>query len=447
MLMRMAGLWASLALTLGLALGASVAAGETPAFAVEAATQAYLQATPPEEIANTTAYVNTGYLIMVLDTIAAVLLAWLLLARGWSRRWRELAERKLRSPFAQAFVYVPIYALVSAALLFPLGWFSEYFTEHRFGLSNQSFGAWFFEYLLSGIVTALLLALFVGLLYVVIRRSGERWWAWGAGVSIAFMMFMLLIAPVYVAPLFNEYRPMDEGPLKERILSIARANGMQADDIKQVDQSRQHKRVSANVSGLFGTARIALNDNLLNRADAEAVEAVMAHEIGHFVLNHVGKMLLAMFPLLLGLFFLTDLIFRAFQRRWGERWGVRGPGDYAGFPLLVAIISVLTFLATPLFYRISYTQEYEADLFAINATQNPEAWADVALLTAEYRKLQPSAREERWLNHHPSPYARIYMAMRWKAEHLPATGAAAARAKASVAGAAQPQVNVKPAVE
>ncbi|MDP5053928.1 MAG: M48 family metalloprotease, partial [Congregibacter sp.] len=322
-------------------------------------------------------------------------------------------------PFARAFIYVPIYALVTTVLLFPLSCFRDFYTEHKFGLATQSFSSWFGDFIIEGLVTTVLFALFVGLLYMVIRRTRDNWWAWGSGLSIGFMLFALFISPVFIDPLFNEYRPMDEGPLKERILSIARANGMQTDDVKQVDASRQTNRVSANVSGLFGTARIALNDNLLNRADADSVEAVMAHEIGHYVLNHPIKMMLALLPILLAIFFLTNLIFRAVLRSKGEDWGVRGIDDYAGFPMLMAIFTVVGLLATPVFQRVVYMQEYEADLFAINATQNPDAWAKVALLTAEYRKLEPSDFEENWFNHHPSPYMRIYMAMRWKAEHLP----------------------------
>ncbi|EAQ96848.1 Zn-dependent protease with chaperone function [Congregibacter litoralis KT71] len=396
-----------------------VAATTAQGFDVEGSTRAYLSSTSADAIANTDGYVNTGYVVMLLDTVAAVLIAWLFLSRGWSRRWRELAEAKLKSPFARAFIYIPIYALVSSVLLFPLTWFSDFYTEHKYGLATQSFSAWFGDFLIEGGVTTLLFALFVGLLYLVIRRTQDNWWAWGSGLSVGFMLFALFISPVFIDPLFNEYRPMDEGPLKERILSIARANGMEVDDVKQVDASRQTNRVSANVSGLFGTARIALNDNLLNRADVDSVEAVMAHEIGHYVLNHPIKMMLALLPILLALFLLSHVIFRALLRRKGEDWGVRGIDDYAGFPLLVAILTVVGSLATPVFYRVVYVQEYEADLFAINATQNPDAWAEVALLTAEYRKLEPSEFEENWFNHHPSPYMRIYMAMRWKAEHLP----------------------------
>lgn len=232
------------------------------------------------------------------------------------------------------------------------------------------------------------------------------------------MLFLLILAPVYLEPLLNKYRPMDEGPLKERILSIARANGMRTQDVKQVDASKQTNRISANVSELIGTARVARNDNLLARAEPDSVEAVMAHEIGHYVLNHIPKMLLAIFPLLLALFLLTRLLLRASCRRWGQHWGVKGVDDYAGLPVLVAIFTLLSILATPIFNRIVYMQEYEADLFAINATQNPDAWAKVASLTAEYRKLQPPSWEENWLNHHPSPYMRIYMATRWKRRTL-----------------------------
>lgn len=404
-------------------LSASMAAflfsGYAQAFDIEAATQAYLAGKSAEDIARTNSYVNTGYLIMVLDVIAAVLVAWLLLSRGWSRRWRDMAENRFSSRFVQALIYMPIYVLVTTALLFPLTWFSEFHTEHKYGLATQTFPAWFSEFLIGTVVAMILFSLFVALLYAIIRRTQERWWAWGALLGTVFLLFVIVISPVYLQPLFNEYRPMDEGPLKERILSIARANGMNAEDVKQVDSSKQTTRVSANVSGAFGTMRIALNDNLLNQASEAGVEAVMAHEIGHYVLNHMWKRLILFMPLMVVLFLLAHLIFKAITRRKGEAWGIRGIDDLAGLPLLLAIITVLELFTIPVIYRSVYVAEYEADLFAINATQNPDAWAEVALMTAQYRKLHPPEWEENWLNHHPSPYQRIYMAMRWKAENLP----------------------------
>ncbi|MDJ0879819.1 MAG: M48 family metallopeptidase [Halieaceae bacterium] len=398
-----------------------LAHADTQAFDAVAATNALLAKVPADDVQNTIGYVNSGYVAMVLELAATLLIAWLLLSTGWSRRWRELAERKIKSRFAQAFIYMPIYLLVSTALFFPVDWFSGHYIEQKYGLGNLSFGGWLSEHLTGTVLIVLFGSVFLSLLYVALRRSPERWWIWGAGLSGGFLALLIFLSPLFIDPLFNDYKPMDEGPLKERILSIARANGVPADDVKQVDQSKQTKRVSANVSGMLGTVRIALNDNLLLRADAPAVEAVMAHEIGHYVLNHAGKRIL-FFALVIAVCFAgTSWLFNFVAARRGERWGIRGVDDYAGFPLLFAAISVFLFLATPVLNKITYVQEYEADLYAINATQNPEAWAEVALLTSEYRKLHPPEWEENWLNHHPSPYARVYMAMRWKAENLPPT--------------------------
>jgi STE24 endopeptidase len=262
-------------------------------------------------------------------------------------------------------------------------------------------------------------SLFVAFLYLILRLSTQRWWMWGAGLAVSFIALIMLLGPLYIEPYFNEYKPMAEGPLKDRILSIARANGMDAGDVKQVDESKQTRRISANVSGLFGSSRIALNDNLLERASSDGVEAVMAHEIGHYVLNHQWQTLAYYALIFIFGFAAVNALFKTICRKRGSRWGIRGIDDYAGFPLLYAIGAVLIFLATPVFYKLTYTMEMEADLFAINATRSPDAWSEVALMGAEYRKLRPPPWEESLLNHHPSPYTRIDTAMRWKAENLP----------------------------
>ena len=384
------------------------------------ATTAYLEVVTPEEQTNTNGYVNAGYRLLLLEPLVGIAIAFLLLQLGLSRKWRDLAERLVKRKFLQAFAYVPIYLVVTTLILFPLAWYRDFYTEHKYGLSTQGFGDWFIEYLQANAFSLVGFSLFVAILYLILRWSPQRWWMWGAGLAVGFLGILLFIGPLYIQPVFNEYRPMDEGPLKNRILSIARANGMAADDVKQVDESKQTTRVSANVSGLFGTSRIALNDNLLNRASADGVEAVMAHEIGHYVLNHQWKLITYILLIFVICFAATNATFKAIFRRRGEAWGLRGIDDYAAFPLLYAVATVYMFLATPALYKIVYVHEVEADLFAINATQNPEAWAEVALMTAEYRKLHPPQWEENWLNHHPSPYARIYMAMRWRAENLPA---------------------------
>lgn len=388
-------------------------------FDTQAATAEYLAAVSPEDSANTNGYVNSGYQTTVIEALLVAVISFALLQLGWSTRWRMLAERVVKWRFLQAFIYMPIYLLVTTLLMLPLAWYRDFHVEHKFGLGTQDLSTWFIEFLQGTGFEIIGMSIFVGVLYLFLRWSPQRWWMWGAGLVVVFIAILLLISPLYIQPVFNDYRPMDEGPLKDRIISIARANGMMADDVKQVDQSRQTNRISANVSGMLGTTRIALNDNLLNRASPAGVEAIMAHEVGHYVLNHQWKTVTYYMLIFGAAFAAANALFLLVWRRRGETWGVRGIDDYAGFPLLYAIVVVIMFFATPLIYRVVYIHEYEADLFAINATQNPEAWAEVALMTAEYRKLHPPEWEENWLNHHPSAYVRISTAMRWKAENLP----------------------------
>jgi STE24 endopeptidase len=157
---------------------------------------------------------------------------------------------------------------------------------------------------------------------------------------VVFLVIALLIGPVFIAPLFNDYKPLEPGPVRDTVLSMARANGVPADNVWMFDASRQSKRISANVSGILGTLRISLNDNLLNRSTPEEIQMVMAHELGHYVLNHIPKMLLTFSLVLLAGFAFIAWAFPRVLARWGARWGVEDIRDPAGLPLLMALLSV-----------------------------------------------------------------------------------------------------------
>ena len=175
---------------------------------------------------------------------------------------------------------------------------------------------------------------------------------WGAAVTIAFLVLGALIAPVFIAPLFNRYTPLTDARIREPILRLARANGVAAENVWVMDASRQSTRVSANVSGFLGTERITLNDNLLRRASPPEIEAVMGHELGHYVLHHVYAHMLFLALLVLAGFGLLRWAFGWATVRWGERWGIRGIGDPAGLPLLWLIFSIYGFVTAPLVGRV-----------------------------------------------------------------------------------------------
>lgn len=225
------------------------------------------------------------------------------------------------------------------------------------------------------------------------------------------------VAPVLILPLFNKYTPMADSPLRTDILRIARGNGVPVTNVFVVDESRQTKRVSANVAGLGPTARVALNDNLLNTHDDAAIVAVMGHEVGHYVLRHTFPLILGTSLLLLGGFIvLQGAVPRLIAQHLG--WGVEGIGDPAAIAV-AAIVLTLYFLAiTPLTNSLVRFHEEQADIFGLNAARAPDGFARDALLLGKYRKLEPTPFEEFVFFDHPSGYTRIHQAMAWKAAHL-----------------------------
>jgi len=254
-------------------------------------------------------------------------------------------------------------------------------------------------------------------LFWLVRRLGRNWWLWGAAVSILFVAFVSLIAPVYIFPLFNKYTKLQDARIKDPILSMARANGIPATEVYEFDASRQSNRVSANVSGFASTLRISLNDNLLRRCTLPEIETTMGHEMGHYVLNHAYKGLVMMGVLaVIGFAFLRWGMDYALVR-WGQHWDVRGITDVAVLPLGVIVLSLYFFLITPVTNTITRTMEYEADMYGLNAAQQPDGEANVDLLLGEYRKMDPGPLEEFIFYDHPSGRTRITAAMRWKAEH------------------------------
>lgn len=240
---------------------------------------------------------------------------------------------------------------------------------------------------------------------------------WASVASVAFLFVVSLLAPVYIAPLFNKYNTLDDPKIRDPILSLARANEIPADRVYVFDASKQTKTVSANVSGALGTMRIPLNDNLLNRCSLASIRAVMAHEMGHYVLNHIYKGLIEMgLVLTIGYAFVAWGFQRIVARR-GAAWGIRSIADPAGLPLIVLLFGIYFFVMTPVTNTITRTAETEADAFGLNAAAEPDGFADASLLLSEYRKMHPGKLEEIVFYDHPSGYNRILMAMTWKAEH------------------------------
>ncbi len=397
-------------------LAAASAAAQN--FDVEAATRAYLDTLQGAARAKSDAYFEGGYWLLLWNALVGIVSAWTLLRLGWSTAWRRRAERMTKWRWLQAMLYAVPWTIVSSLIVLPWTIYTGWYREKQYDLMNQGLGAWLGEQAIGLGVSTLFFAILLAIVFTLIRRAPRTWWIWSTGAVTLLIALAIAVGPVFISPLFNDYKPMAPGPVRDQILGMARANHVPADNVYVFDQSKQTKRISANVSGLGPTIRISLNDNLLNRTSLPEIKAVMGHELGHYVLAHIFKSI-ALLSLIvaLGLFLLWRLTPPILARR-GASWGVTGPDDPAVTPVYVILTTLYLLVMTPALNSITRTFESEADAFGLDAAREPDGFALTAMKLSEYRKIEPGQLEEMIFFDHPSGRTRVHMAMAWKAKHL-----------------------------
>lgn len=379
-----------------------------------AATQAYMARLSPAARARSDAYFEGGYWLLVVTLLVNLASLWVLLASGVLVRARDAVDRRLRRAWLSNMLVGMLFVILLSAFTSPLDVYQGFYREHLYGLANQSFGAWLGEQIQATIISVVIGGLFFALIYMAVRRASRTWWIWGAGLGVVFLMIMMLLGPVYIDPLFNTYKPLADERVKTPILVMAHANGVPVDNVYRFDASKQSNRISANVSGIFGTAAVRLNDNLLKRTSLPEIKGVMGHEIGHYVLNHAYKFLIVFGLILVVGFVFLKWSLAAALRRWGARFCIRDEADPAGIPLAIGIFALYMSAMTPIMNTTIRVAEIEADAFGLNASQEPDGFAEVDLKLSEYRKVDPGPIEEFLFYDHPSPRSRIFSAMRWK---------------------------------
>ncbi len=386
-------------------------------FNADAATDAYMSMIPAAAKARSDAYFEGGYWLILWDFLYASVLYLILLQTGLSAKMRDFAVRLTRFRWIQIMIYMAEFMLITTLLGFPLEFYENFVREHKYGLATQTLGPWLGDEGKAFLVNLVMAAIFVPLLFLIVRKYKRTWWIWGSIASFVITVIAVAIGPVFLQPIFNKVERLNDPKITAPILRLAHANGIPTNDVWQIDASKQTNRMSANVSGFANTMRITLNDNLLRRGSPEEIQAVMGHEMGHYVLNHVVKELI----------FLIIVIFASFAylywglgwalSRWGDRWKVHEVSDPAVLPLVFLMSGILFFVLTPINNTEIRSQEKEADMFGLNAARQPDGFAQAAIHLGEYRKMHPGPVEEWIFFDHPSGYNRIHSAMVWKGEN------------------------------
>jgi STE24 endopeptidase len=383
-------------------------------FDPEAATAAFVARIPQGMRERGEKYSDTRMQAFVLRVLSLVLATAFVCATRATARMRELVTRVVkRREYGDAAVALQ-YFLALFVLSLPVEIYATFLRPHRFGFSDQPFGAWFIDSLIDWGVFTAFYTVAVLALYAFIRRRPTQWVAWATGVYLVLRIVYELLAPGVIEPLTNTFRPLADGHQKQLILALARANGIADVAVVTSDASRQSRLLNAHVSGIAGSARISVDDTTLESTSDPVLRAVVGHEIGHYVLNHriqyvVTDTLITFVGLVL-----ISLGLRLFVGRLGPRLRVAGVGDIAGLPIFWGLFLLWGFASLPLGNAISRDFERQADLYGLNASQAPLGLAEFMIHDADTVRLQPGVIEYALFYTHPGAIERVATAMQWR---------------------------------
>jgi STE24 endopeptidase len=296
----------------------------------------------------------------------------LVLVFGLSAKFQKWAEQTTKWRFVQTAIYVFWLSLLVTMLTFPLSYVSYYFSK-EYDISTQTFSSWMRDELIDFWVNYAMMLVIVYVLYTLMRKYEKRWWVYAWLLSIPFTIFLTFIQPIIIDPLYNDFYPLKNKQLEDKILELAKEANIPADHVFEVNMSEKTNALNAYVTGIGGNSRIVLWDTTLQRLDEDEILFIMAHEMAHYVMKHIywgvaGYIVLTFIGL-----YVTNRWMKRIIARWGERLHIRKLNEMSSLPLFLLLISILSFAASPALNAVSRYEEHAADQYAIELTENKEA--------------------------------------------------------------------------
>jgi Zn-dependent protease with chaperone function len=403
---------AALLLIVALTVAFVPAAAQTPA-STPAATTAGASSSQPVEVPPASEkamqYYRSGNVLWVITTLWALLVPALLLFSGVSARMRDAARRIGRGWLLTIVLYGIFFLLVTFLLDLPLSWYEDFVRPHAYGLSDQTAAKWWSDQLISLLIGCVFIALTLWFPYLLLRKSPRRWWLYTGLACVPLLTVILIITPIWIEPLFNQFGPMKNKALETQILALADRAGIEGSRVYEVDKSVDTKTVNAYVSGFLSTKRIVLWDTILAKLDEPEVLFVMGHEMGHYVLGHTRQLIaLASLLVLLGLWVIHRTA-QALIARCQSRFGFTELADVASVPLMILLFSLVSLVVTPAILAFGRHVEHEADRFGLEITRDNHdcATAFVKLTSENLSNPRPGLLYKLWRADHPPIGERI----------------------------------------
>lgn len=327
---------------------------------------------------------------------------------GLSRKMQDWSNASSKIFSVQSAIYFFWLSLFVSILSFPVDWIG-YRLSKMYHITTQSFSTWMKDQLIDFWVNYLLMTIIIIVLYSLIKRFERRWWLYAWLLSIPFSMFLMFIQPVVIDPLYNDFYPLKNKELEEKILEIAAKADIPAEHVYEVNMSEKTNALNAYVTGIGANSRIVLWDTTLNQLNDDEILFIMAHEMGHYVMKHIyvgiaGYLLLS----LVGLY-VIHILMRFFIARQGGLLKIHSMKELAAFPLFLLLLGALTFASSPLSNAVARHQEKSADMYAIEMTDNHEAAISSfqELSRAGLSEVNPPALVKIFRYTHPTMLERI----------------------------------------
>jgi Zn-dependent protease with chaperone function len=367
---------------------------------------------PPEKLKVAIEYTRRRTLLGFAEPVWGIGQLLLLLVLGVAAWMRRVAIRASGHWWVQAFVFYFFFLAVTSLLSLPLDMYGHHVSV-AYGQSVQQWGSWFADQAKSFALTYAVGGLLVMLLFFVIGRSSKKWWFWLWFPMMAAVVFGVFITPILIDPLFNQFEPLDRSDpaLVTRLEKVAARGGISIppDRMFLMKASEKVTGLNAYVTGIGASKRVVVWDTSIAKATPDEISAIFAHEMGHYVLNHIYKGIACAGVLLVVLFWIGYHAVQWLLERFGAAWGIAGQNDWAAFVVIMLVLSVLSFLSDPLVNGISRSQEHAADVYGQEAAHgilaDPQATGvQTFRLLGEESLVDPTPHPfvEFWLFSHPS---------------------------------------------
>ena len=323
---------------------------------------------PADKLAKATSLYNVEVRLLIVDTIYGFAILALFLYGRLSARFRDVAERAIRSRVWQAAIFAPLFLFVYWLLNLPIDIYGHH-VSLSYGLSIQQWPSWFADRAKSLAIELIVGTLIIMGAYALMRRSPRNWWLWLWVASVPFVIFAVFIQPMLIDPLYNKFTPLapKQPQLVAEIEKVTQHGGLAIprDRMYEMDASSKVTTLNAYVTGIGASKRVVVWDNTSREMTIPQTLYVFGHEMGHYVLNHIWKGLAFTLVVMFIAYYIAARFGRWMINRWGPRWSIRSLDDYASVPALLLVVSLFLLVTGPILSGYSRHLEHQADIYGL----------------------------------------------------------------------------------